>query len=101
VFTYSPQTGLGSAATPLKGTLTNFLQQFLSQQGNAATSATQIQQGQNVVVNSLQQKLKSTSGVNIDTELANLISIQNNYAANAHVLSTVQNVLTTLLQVPV
>ena len=100
-FTYSPQTGLGSAATPLKGTLTNFLQQFLSQQGDAAASATQIQQGQDVVVNSLQQKFKSTAGVNIDTELANLIAIQNNYAASAHVLSAVQNVLTTLLQVPV
>jgi flagellar hook-associated protein 1 len=100
-FTYSPQTGLGSVATPLKGTLTDFLQQFLSQQGDAATAATQLQQGQDVVVNSLQQKLKTTSGVNIDTELANLISIQNNYAANAHVLSAVQNVLTTLLQVPV
>jgi flagellar hook-associated protein 1 FlgK len=100
-FTYSPQTGLGSAATPFKGTLTSFLQQFLSLQANAATAATQLQQGQDVVVNSLQQKLKSTSGVNIDTELANLISIQNNYAANAHVLSAVQNVLTTLLQVPV
>lgn len=100
-FTYSPQTGLGTAATPFKGTLNSFLQQFLSLQGNAATSATQLQQGQDVVVNSLQQKFKSTSGVNIDTELANLISIQNNYAANAHVLSAVQNVLTTLLQVPV
>jgi flagellar hook-associated protein 1 FlgK len=100
-FTYSPQTGLGSAATPFKGTLNSFLQQFLSQQGNAATSATQLQQGQDVVVNSLQQKLQSTSGVNIDTELANLIAIQNNYAANAHVLSAVQTVITTLLQVQV
>jgi flagellar hook-associated protein 1 FlgK len=98
-FTYSPQTGLGSAATPLKGTLTNYLQQFLSQQGNAATSATQLQQGQDVVVNSLQQKLQSSSGVNIDTELANLIAIQNNYAANAHVLSAVQTVITSLLQI--
>jgi flagellar hook-associated protein 1 FlgK len=100
-FTYSPQTGLGSAATPFKGTLTNYVQQFLSLQGNAATSATQLQQGQDVVVNTLQQKVKSTSGVNIDTELANLIAIQNNYAANAHVLSAVQNVLTTLLQVQI
>jgi flagellar hook-associated protein 1 len=100
-FAYSPQTGLGSPATPFKGTLTNYLQQFLSLQGNAATSATQLKQGQDVVVNSLQQKLQSTSGVNIDTELANLVAIQNNYAANAHVLSAVQNVLTTLLQVQV
>jgi flagellar hook-associated protein 1 FlgK len=100
-FTYSPQTGLGSAATPFKATLTTYVQQVLSLQANAATSATQLQQGQDVVVNTLQQKVKSTSGVNIDIELANLIAIQNNYAANAHVLSAVQNVLTTLLQVQV
>jgi flagellar hook-associated protein 1 len=100
-FTYSPQTGVGSAATPFKGTLTSFTQQFLSQQANAATSATQLQQGQDVVVNTLQQKFKATSGVNIDTELASLIALQNTYAANAHVMSAVQTMMTTLLQVQV
>jgi flagellar hook-associated protein 1 FlgK len=53
------------------------------------------------VVNALQQKFKSTSGVNIDTEMANLISLQNNYAANAHLMSTVQSMMTTLMQVQV
>jgi len=100
-FTYSPQTGLGSTATPLKGTLSSFMQQFLSLQSNAATSATQLQQGQDVVVNALQQKFKSSSGVNIDTEMANLIALQNNYAANAHVMSAVQSMMTSLMQVPV
>jgi flagellar hook-associated protein 1 FlgK len=98
-FTYSPQTGLGTAATPFKGTLSTFMQQFLSQQSNAATSATQLQQGQDVVVNALQQKFKSASGVNIDNEMANLISLQNNYAANAHVMSVVQAMMTSLMQV--
>jgi flagellar hook-associated protein 1 FlgK len=98
-FTYSPQTGLGTAATPLKATLTSFMQQFLSQQSNAATSATQLQQGQDVVVNALQQKFKSSSGVNIDTEMANLISLQNTYAANARVMSVVQTMMTSLMQV--
>jgi flagellar hook-associated protein 1 FlgK len=98
-FTYSPKTGLGTAATPFKGTLTGFMQQFLSQQSNASTSATQLQKGQDVVVNTLQQKLKSSSGVNIDTEMANLISLQNNYAANAHVMSVVQTMMTSLMQV--
>jgi flagellar hook-associated protein 1 FlgK len=100
-FTYSPQTGLGTAATPFKGTLTSFMQQFLSQQSNASTSATQLQKGQDVVVNTLQQKFKSTAGVNIDTEMSNLISLQNNYAANAHVMSVVQSMMTSLMQVPV
>ena len=98
-FTYSPKTGLGSTATPFKGTLTSYMQQFLSVQANASTSATQLQQGQNVVVSALQQKMNSTSGVNIDTEMANLISLQNNYAANAHLMSVVQTMMTSLMQV--
>jgi flagellar hook-associated protein 1 FlgK len=99
--TYSPQTGLGTATSPFKATLSGFMQQFLSQQSNAATSATQLQQGQDVVVNTLQEKLKSTSGVNIDTEMANLISLQNTYAANARVMSVIQTMMTTLMQVQV
>jgi flagellar hook-associated protein 1 FlgK len=98
-FTYSPATGLGTAATPFKATLTSFMQQFLSQQSNAATSATQLQQGQDVVVNALQQKFKSSSGVNIDTEMASLISLQNTYAANARVMSVVQTMMASLMQV--
>jgi flagellar hook-associated protein 1 len=98
-FTYSPQTGLGAAANPFKGTLTSYMQQFLSLQSNASTSATQLQQGQDVVVNALQQKFKTDSGVNIDTEMSNLISLQNTYAANAHVMGVVQNMMTSLLQV--
>ena len=98
-YTYSPQTGLGTAATPFKGTLSGFMQQFLSQQANASTSATQLQQGQDVVVSALQQKMNSTSGVNIDTEMSNLISIQNTYAANAHVMSVVQTMMSSLMQV--
>jgi flagellar hook-associated protein 1 FlgK len=97
-FAYSPQTGLGSNASPFAGTVTGYMQQFLSLQGNAATSATQLQQGQDVVVNTLQQKFNSTAGVSIDTEMANLIALQNSYAANAHIMSVVQSMMTTLLQ---
>jgi flagellar hook-associated protein 1 FlgK len=100
-FTYSPQTGLGTTASPFKGTLSGYMQQFLSQQANASSAATQLQQGQDVVVSALQQKMNSTSGVNIDTEMSNLISIQNTYAANAHVMSVVQTMMTSLMQVQV
>jgi flagellar hook-associated protein 1 FlgK len=98
-FTFSPQTGLGSRTSPLKGTLPNYLQQFLGQQSNAAASAQQLAQGQDVVVNTLQQKFNSTSGVNMDAELSNLIALQNNYAANAHVMSVVQTMMQTLMQI--
>jgi flagellar hook-associated protein 1 len=98
-FNYSPQTGLGSATAPFSGTIGNYLQQFLSLQANAATSATQLQQGQSVVVSTLQQKFDSTAKVNIDTEMSNLIALQNSYAANAHVMSVIQSMMATLEQI--
>jgi flagellar hook-associated protein 1 FlgK len=100
-FSYSPQTGLGSASQPLNGTVSNYLQQFVSLQANASTQATQLQQGQSVVVSTLQQKFNSTSSVNIDSEMSNLIQLQNAYAANAHIMSVVQSMMTTLLQAQV
>jgi len=98
-FTYSPQTGLGSRTVPFNGTIGGYLQQFLSLQANTASSATQLQQGQDVVVSTLQQKFDSTSKVNIDTEMSNLIALQNSYAANAHVMSVIQSMMTTLEQI--
>ena len=98
MFTYSPQTGLGSRTSPLKGTLPNYLQQFLNLQANAADSAQQVAQGQDVVVNTLQQKFNASSGVNIDAEMANLIALQNIYGANAHVMSVAQTMMQTLIQ---
>lgn len=95
---FSPATGLGSAATPFKATLTSYLQQILTIQGNAATSASQLKQGQDVVVSTLQSKFDTTSGVSIDNEMSNLISLQNTYAANAHVMSVVQQMMDSLFQ---
>lgn len=101
VFSYSPTTGLGSANQPFTGSVSNYLQQFLSIQGNAATQATQLQQGQSVVVSTLQAKFNSTSSVNLDSEMSNLIQLQNAYAANAHVMSVVQSMMNTLIQAQV
>jgi flagellar hook-associated protein 1 FlgK len=98
-FTYSSKTGVGSTTAPYNGTIGNYLQQFLSQQAGAASSATQLQQGQSVVVSTLQQKFNSTSQVSIDSELTNLISLQNSYAANAHVMSVIQSMMSTLMQI--
>jgi len=98
-FTYSPQTGLGSSTSPFTGTISNYMSQFLSQQANGASNATQLQKGQDVVVNTLQQSYDSTTGVNMDTQMSNLISLQNAYSANAHVMAVVQSMFTALMQV--
>ena len=97
-FSYSPSTGLGSTASPFTGTIGNYLSQFVSQQANTASTATSLQQGQDVVVSTLQAKFNTVAGVSIDTEMSNLIALQNSYAANAHVMSVVQSMMNTLLQ---
>jgi flagellar hook-associated protein 1 len=96
--TFSPTTGIGSASSPFNSTLTNYMSQVVSQQSQSANAATNLQQGQDTVVSALQQRFNDQSGVNIDTEMSNLIALQNAYGANARVMSTVQQMMATLLQ---
>jgi flagellar hook-associated protein 1 FlgK len=96
---FSPNTGIGTAATPFSGSISTFLQQVISQQAGAASSATNLQQGQDVVLSSLQQRFNDTSGVNIDQEMTNLLTLQQSYAANAHVLTAANDMFTTLMAI--
>lgn len=95
--TYSPSAGIGTVAAPFSGTVSAYIRQMLSQQGAAADSAAQLQQGQDVVVNALQQRMSDESGVNIDQEMSHLLDLQNAYAANARVMTTVRDMLQTLM----
>ncbi|MGF6313207.1 flagellar hook-associated protein 1 FlgK [Bradyrhizobium sp. i1.8.4] len=97
-YSYSPQTGLGTTGAPFTGTLLNFAKQFISQQGESATAAKQLADGQDVVLNTLQTKMDSTSGVNMDEEMAHLLSLQNAYSANARVMSSIKQMYDALLQ---
>jgi flagellar hook-associated protein 1 FlgK len=97
--TFAASGGSNGQSPPFTGTLANYLSQFVSQQAQAANAATNLQQGQDVVVNALQQRLSSTSGVNIDQEMSNLITLQNTYGANARVMTTIQQMMAALLQV--
>jgi flagellar hook-associated protein 1 FlgK len=97
-YRYSPQSGIGTTGAPFTGTLLNFAKQFISQQGEAATSAKQLADGQAVVLNTLQKKVTDTSGVNIDDEMAHLLALQNAYSANARVMSSIKQMYDTLIQ---
>src|SRR5262249_33761334 len=79
LLTFAQPAGNGGQSPPFTGTLGNYLSQVASQQAQAANAATNLQQGQDIVVNALQQRLSSTSGVNIDQEMSNLITLQNTY----------------------
>ena len=96
--TFSPQTGIGTPVSPYSGTISSFIGEVLNTQGAAAASAKSLSDGQDVVVNTLQQSFNSASGVNIDNEMSNLLTLQSAYSANARVLTTVNQMFNTLLQ---
>src|SRR5262249_51096158 len=97
--TYSPTSGIGTTAAPFSGTIPGYIRQMISQQGQAADAADSLKQGQDIVLNTLQQRFNNSSSVNIAEEMANLLNLQNSYSANARVLSAVKDMVDTLLQV--
>jgi flagellar hook-associated protein 1 len=99
ILEFTPHSGIGTADAPFSGSLPAFLRQIMSQQGEAAAAAESLQQGQAVVVQSLQRRFNDGASVNIDQEMAHLLNLQNAYAANARVLSAVREMLDALMQV--
>jgi len=95
---FSPKSGVGTATAPFSGPVHAFLRQAISQQGEAAEAAENLKQGQEVVYNTLQQRFNNGAAVNIDEEMANLLNLQNSYAANARVLTTVRDMLDALMR---
>jgi flagellar hook-associated protein 1 FlgK len=97
-FTFASNTGFGNASSPYVGSVSDFLRQVLSAQGEAASNASNLSQGQDVVVNSLQQRVNDASGVNIDQEMTNLITLQTAYGANARVMTAVRDMIDALMK---
>jgi flagellar hook-associated protein 1 FlgK len=96
--TFSPSAGIGTTGAPFTGSTGTYLRQIIGVQGAAAANASNLKQGQDVVLSALQQRFDSGSGVNIDQEMSDLLSLQNAYAANARVMSTVKDMLASLMQ---
>jgi flagellar hook-associated protein 1 FlgK len=95
---FSSAAGIGTSTAPFSGTLTSYLSQIFTSQGQAANDASSLNQGQQLVVNALQQRMNDTSGVNVDQEMSNLLTLQNSYAANAHVFTAIKQMFDTLMQ---
>lgn len=97
-FAFGSETGLGNTNSPFVGDIATFLRQMLAQQGEAASNASSLAEGQEVVVNALKQRFSDQSGVNVDEEMANLLTLQTAYGANARVMSTVKEMFDMLLR---
>jgi flagellar hook-associated protein 1 FlgK len=95
--------GLGAAGTldapfSLASTLSDYATDLVSSQAQtSATASGQLTTEQDLQT-SLNAKLSSVSGVNMDTEMSQMIGLQNAYDVNARVIGAVQSMFTQLLQ---
>lgn len=96
---FSSSAGIGTPQGPYSGSVADYIQQIISRQGSDAANASQLNDGQQVVLNALQSRFNDASGVNIDTEMSNLITLQNAYGANARVLTAIKQMYDMLLQI--
>ena len=78
-------------------TLQDAYQADTAQLAVATQAATQGVQNQNAVVQMLTQQRQSTSGVNLDQEAASLLQYQRSYEASARLLTTMDQMLQTLI----
>lgn len=97
-FDYAPDAGVGTSAAPFNGSLGSYIRQMTSQQGEAANAADSLRQGQDIVVNTLQQRFSDESEVNIDQEMTKLLNLQLAYGANARVMTTVRDLIELLMK---
>jgi flagellar hook-associated protein 1 len=83
---YQPQATLAETAAALVG----------AESSDSDTATSQLDTAQ-TLQSTLQSTLTSDTGVNMDTEMSDMIALQNAYGANAHVMSAVQSMFNTLL----
>jgi len=96
-FSFNSEAGIGTSTAPYTGDLTGFMAQIVSYQGSQAASLDRLQQGQQIITDGYQQRLEASSKVNVDQELARLVQLQTAYAANARIISAVQEMINSLL----
>jgi len=96
---FSASTGIGGVQSPFTGSIADFARQAISDQAQKSDFATSVQEGQQVVVTSLQDRMSEVSGVDTDQEMGKLIQLQTAYAANARVITTVKEMMDLLLQI--
>ena len=95
-------TGLGANGNltlpyQASSTLAGFAANLLAAQSTASSAASDALTTGTALQTTLQAKIQDTSGVSVDTELSNMIQLQNSYGANAKVITAVQAMFTTLL----
>jgi flagellar hook-associated protein 1 len=96
---FSAGSGIGDASNGFRSSVTQFARRVVEDQGANASQAINIDEGQKLVLRSVEARFSETSGVSIDQEMSDLVQIQNAYAANARVVGAVKELFDTLLRI--
>jgi flagellar hook-associated protein 1 FlgK len=91
--------GLNGSGYRISGSIGELVSQVMDHQGAAAASAISARDTQSLALEAVVQRMQSEYGVNVDEEMARLMELQNAYAANARVLSVVQELLDNLMRI--
>jgi flagellar hook-associated protein 1 FlgK len=82
----------------LNGTVNDLIAQTMNYSGSISALATSDADTQQMAMDSIDERLQSEYGVNVDEEMARLIELQNAYAANSRVIATVQELMNKLME---
>jgi flagellar hook-associated protein 1 FlgK len=96
-------TGLGASgklAAPFSApaTLAAYATDLVSSQSQASATTTSGLDTEQALQTSLNAKISDVSGVNMDTEMSQMIALQNAYSVNARIIGVVQSMFNQLLQ---
>jgi flagellar hook-associated protein 1 len=96
---FSRASGIGGNSSSANFSVTSFARRIVEDQGANAASAINTDEGQKVVLRSVESRFSEISGVSIDQEMSDLVQIQTAYAANARMVSAVKDLFDTLLRI--
>ena len=88
----------GTIPGRLGGTVSELVSQTMDHTGGVAADATSDADTQKMTLETLSQRMDGEYGVNVDNEMAQLVQLQNAYAANSRVISMVQDLMNKLLE---
>ena len=77
-------------------TINGMYQQIVTGVGTDAAAADSVSQAQSLSLTQFQTQQQSVSGVSLDEEMTNMVQFQQAYSAAAQVLTTVDNMISTL-----
>jgi flagellar hook-associated protein 1 FlgK len=95
--TFSGAAGL-SGSTPVTTSVAEFARRVVETQAANAEHASRLDEGQSVALAAIESRFSETSAVNIDQEMAQLVTLQMAYGANARVMTAVRDMMDMLMR---